>query len=225
MTSFTTGQSSPAKSSEPSSTTWLAGAILVVVVLLVLLGNLRAGLLVAIVIPLAMLFAVMGMYRFSIAASLLSLGAIDFGILVDGSVVMTESNMRRLAERTRKLGRRLTARERLDIVLESARQVARPIAFGMAIIAVVFVPVLTLEGMEGKMFRPMAWTFIFALGRRARSRADPLSRAWLLLSAAQADREGRVASPLGSSRRTPGCLRVPFGFRWVTLEGRPCRRS
>ena len=141
----------------------LAGAALVVVVLLILLGNLRAGLLVAIVIPLSMLFAIIGMYRFAIAASLLSLGAIDFGILVDGSVVMTESNMRRLAERTRALGRQLTERERLDVILESSRQVARPILFGMAIIAVVFVPVLALEGMEGKMFRPMALTFIFAL--------------------------------------------------------------
>jgi cobalt-zinc-cadmium resistance protein CzcA len=141
----------------------LAGAALVVVVLLILLGNLRAGLLVAITIPLSMLFAIIGMYRFGIAASLLSLGAIDFGILVDGSVVMTESNMRRLAERSRALGRRLTEHERLDVILESSRQVARPILFGMAIIAVVFVPVLALEGMEGKMFRPMAWTFIFAL--------------------------------------------------------------
>ncbi len=193
-----------------------AGAILVVVVLLVLLGNLRAGLLVAIVIPLAMLFAVMGMYRFAIAASLLSLGAIDFGILVDGSVVMTESNMRRLAERTRELGRRLTARERLDIVLESARQVARPIAFGMAIIAVVFVPVLTLEGMEGKMFRPMAWTFIFALGG-ALILALTLSPVlgYYFLPRKPTEKEGRFSAWLVAtySRLLSAALR----FKWATL--------
>ena len=140
-----------------------AGAVLVVIVLFLLLGNLRAGLLVALTIPTAMLFAVLGMYEFSIAASLLSLGAIDFGILVDGSVVMTESNMRMLAEEQRKLGRRLSAAERLQTVIQSSRQVARPIVFGMGIIIVVFFPILALQGVEGKMFRPMAWTFIFAL--------------------------------------------------------------
>jgi heavy metal efflux system protein len=142
----------------------LAGALLVVLVLFVLLGNVRAGLLVALAIPFAMLFALIGMYHFAIAASLLSLGAIDFGIIVDGSVVMTESNMRKLAERARALGRPLSKEERLSVVAESAKQVARPIVFGMSIIMVVFFPVLALEGIEGKMFRPMALTFIFALG-------------------------------------------------------------
>ena len=141
----------------------LAGAVLVVLVLFVLLGDLRSGLLVALAIPLAMLFAVIGMYRFAIAASLLSLGAIDFGIIVDGSVVMTEANLRHLAERARALGRPLSSQERLEVIAESGAQVARPIVFGMAIIMVVFFPVLALQGIEGKMFRPMAGTFIFAL--------------------------------------------------------------
>ncbi len=141
----------------------ITGALLVIVVLLLLLGNLRAGLLVAIVIPIAILFAVLGMYHFAIAASLLSLGAIDFGIIVDGSVVMTEANMRNLADRYRELGRPLTLKERMETLIDSCRQVARPIVFGMGIILVVFIPILTLEGTEGKMFRPMAWTFIFAL--------------------------------------------------------------
>lgn len=141
----------------------LVAAGLVVLVLLLLLGNLRAGLLVAVSIPIAMLFAVQGMHEFAIAASLLSLGAIDFGILVDGSVVMTESNLRALQERQRQLGRELTADERLKVVAASSAKVVRPIIFGMGIIALVFVPVLTLEGIEGKLFRPMAWTFIFAL--------------------------------------------------------------
>jgi len=141
----------------------ILGAVLVVLVLFVLLGNMRAGLLVALVIPLAMLFAALGMYEFAIAASLLSLGAIDFGIIVDGSVVMTEANLRNLSQRTRELGRPPTPAERLETVAASAKQVARPIAFGMGIILIVFLPVLTLENIEGKMFKPMAWTFIFAL--------------------------------------------------------------
>ena len=139
------------------------GAVLVIVVLLLLLGNIRAGLLVAVAIPISMLFAVQGMYEFAIAASLLSLGAIDFGILVDGSVVMTEANLRSLKERQRELGRKLTSTERLESIAESSARVVRPIVFGMGIITLVFAPVLTLEGIEGKMFRPMAWTFIFAL--------------------------------------------------------------
>lgn len=140
-----------------------AGGSLVVVVLFVLLGNLRAGLLVAITIPLAMLFAAVGMYHFAIAASLLSLGAIDFGIIVDGSVVMTEANLRAISEKTRQLKRTLSRNERLETLLQSASEVATPIVYGMIIITVVFFPVLALEGIEGKMFRPMALTFIFAL--------------------------------------------------------------
>jgi cobalt-zinc-cadmium resistance protein CzcA len=141
----------------------LMGAVLVTLVLFLLLGNLRAGLLVAMVIPLAMLFAIMGMHEFAIAASLLSLGAIDFGIIVDGSVVMTEANLRKLSQRSGQLGRRLTPAERLSVVMDSGKQAARPIAFGIGIILIVFIPVLTLEGIEGKMFKPMAWTFMFAL--------------------------------------------------------------
>lgn len=141
----------------------VVGAALVIVVLLLLLGNIRAGLLVAVAIPISALFAVQGMYEFGIAASLLSLGAIDFGILVDGSVVMTEANLRDLKKRQRELGRKLTPDERMRSIAESSAHVIRPIVFGMSIIALVFVPVLTLEGTEGKLFRPMAWTFIFAL--------------------------------------------------------------
>ncbi|MCC6486331.1 MAG: efflux RND transporter permease subunit, partial [Candidatus Hydrogenedentes bacterium] len=139
------------------------GAILVVLVLFVLLGNVRAGLLVVATIPVAMLFAVAGMYEMAIAASLLSLGAVDFGILVDGSVVMTEVNLRRLREEQARLGRILTRSERLACVIRSSQEIVRPIAFGMGIILIVFLPVLTLEGVEGKMFKPMAWTFILAL--------------------------------------------------------------
>jgi heavy metal efflux system protein len=140
-----------------------AGAVLVIAVLFLLLGNLRAGLLVAATIPLSMLFAAFGMREMGIAASLLSLGALDFGILVDGSVVMTEANLRRLTERQQRLDRPLTVAERFDVILASSQEVVRPIVFGMGIIALVFLPILTLQGIEGKMFKPMAWTFIFAL--------------------------------------------------------------
>jgi cobalt-zinc-cadmium resistance protein CzcA len=141
----------------------IAGALLVIIVLFVLLGNLRAGLIVAFSIPLALIYAFFGMYELGIAASLLSLGAMDFGILVDGSVVMTENNMRRLNEEQHRLKRSLNKSERLQVILDSSKEVVRPIVFGMGIILIVFFPILTLEGIEGKMFKPMAWTFIFAM--------------------------------------------------------------
>ncbi|MCK5187731.1 MAG: efflux RND transporter permease subunit, partial [Deltaproteobacteria bacterium] len=141
----------------------IAGAILVIVVLFLVLGNLRAGLIVALSIPLSLIYAFLGMYELGIAASLLSLGAMDFGIIVDGSVVMTENNMRKLGEEQHRLGRILKTSERLQVIIDSSKEVVRPIVFGMGIILIVFFPILTLEGMEGKMFRPMAWTFIFAL--------------------------------------------------------------
>ncbi|MBD3222339.1 CusA/CzcA family heavy metal efflux RND transporter [bacterium] len=160
----------------------IAGAILVIVVLYLLLGNLRAGLIVAVTIPLALLCAALGMHAVAIAASLLSFGAIDFGILVDGSVVMAESSQRRLEERRRELGRKLTGRERREAVRQASRPVLRPIIFGMGIILLVFIPILTLEGTEGKMFRPMALTFMFALaGALALALlVTPVLSAWLL---------------------------------------------
>lgn len=141
----------------------IAGAVLVSLTLFFVLGSLRAGLLVAITIPMAMLFAVLGMNEMAIAASLLSLGAIDFGILVDGSVVMTDLHLRALATRRRELGRKPTWPERAAAIAVSSKEMARPVLFGMGVILVVFLPVLSLEGQEGKMFQPMAWTFIFAL--------------------------------------------------------------
>ena len=196
----------------------LAGALLVVLVLFVLLGNVRAGLLVALAIPLAMLFALIGMFEFAIAASLLSLGAIDFGIIVDGSVVMTEANMRNLAQRARALGRPLTKDERLSVVAESGKQVARPIVFGMAIIMVVFFPVLALQGIEGKMFRPMAWTFIFALGG-ALLIALTLSPVlgYYFLPKRVREREGLVARAM--NHVYSWFLAIALRVRWIVLSG------
>ena len=132
------------------------GAILVIVILLLLLGNVRAAIIVALSIPLSMLFAVTLMIKFGIAGSLMSLGAIDFGLVVDGSVVMVENSIRRLAAQG-KPGRLIHE------VLEACSEVGRPIIFGVGIIIIVYLPILTLEGVEGKLFRPMALTVVFAL--------------------------------------------------------------
>jgi cobalt-zinc-cadmium resistance protein CzcA len=140
------------------------GAILVIVVLFALLGNWRAAIIVAAVIPLSMLFAITGMTWFGLSGNLMSLGAIDFGLIIDGAVVMVENIVRHLGERQHALGRRLNARERAAEVLKSAKEVANPMFFGVLIITVVYVPVLALEGIEGKMFKPMAVVVMLALG-------------------------------------------------------------
>lgn len=132
------------------------GGLLVVAVLFAFLGNLRAAGIVALAIPLSLLFAFSGMARFGIAASLLSLGAIDFGLVVDSSVVMVENCVRRLADDG---GRRA----KLDVIRDAAAEVRTPTLFGELIIMIVYLPILTLEGIEGKLFRPMALTVIFAL--------------------------------------------------------------
>jgi heavy metal efflux system protein len=139
------------------------GALLVIATLFLLFGSVRAGVLIALTIPFAMLLTAWGMKEMSIATSLLSLGALDFGVIVDGAVVMVENNLRRLAERAQVLGRSLTSEERLASVSASSREVARPVFFGILIITLVLVPVLALQGVEGKLFRPMALTFGLAM--------------------------------------------------------------
>ncbi len=141
----------------------LEGGILVIVVLLLLLGNLRGALIVALAIPLSMLFAIIGMNRFGISGNLMSLGAIDFGLIVDGAVVMIENAVRRLAEAREHKGSKLDRHEVRHSVWESCREVAKPTAFAVTIITVVYLPILALEGTEGKMFKPMAFTVVFAL--------------------------------------------------------------
>ncbi len=139
------------------------GAILVIAVLFLLLGNIRAAIIVALAIPLSMLFAITGMVQHKISGNLMSLGAIDFGIIVDGAVVLVENVMRRLAEKQHELGRVLTRQERLDLVVSSATEVSRPTVFGVGIIMIVYLPILTLSGVEGKMFVPMALVVLLAL--------------------------------------------------------------
>ncbi|MBI5501145.1 MAG: efflux RND transporter permease subunit [Deltaproteobacteria bacterium] len=137
-------------------TNLLEGALLVVAVLFVFLGRLRAGLIVAAAIPLSMLFATSVMLQAGIAGSLMSLGAIDFGLLVDSSVIQIENVVRRTGEER-------AGRPWLDIVRDAVVEVRKPTLYGELIIALVYLPILTLEGVEGKLFRPMAWTVIFAL--------------------------------------------------------------
>jgi heavy metal efflux system protein len=140
------------------------GAMLVVAMLLFLLGNWRAALIVATAIPLAFLFAITGMARFGISGNLMSLGAIDFGLIIDGAVVIVENVVRRLGLKQQQLSRALTTEERLHTVLAASKQVGTPMFFGVLIITIVYLPILSLAGIEGKMFHPMALTVMLALG-------------------------------------------------------------
>ena len=139
------------------------GAILVIVILFIFLGNFRAALITACVIPLSMLFTLTGMAEQKISANLMSLGALDFGIIVDGAVVIVENCIRRLAEAQQHKSRRLTRSERFTEVFLAAKQARRPLIFGQIIIMVVYFPIFALEGVEAKMFHPMAMTVVLAL--------------------------------------------------------------
>src|SRR5579872_568144 len=144
-------------------TNLLEGALLVIFVLFALLGDLRAGLVVAVTIPLALLFAVVVMNAAGLSGNLMSLGAIDFGLIVDGAVIIVENAVRRLSERQRGKGSALTPEERLQVVEDATMEVRSASVFGEAVIAVVYIPILALTGIEGKLFRPMATTVLLAL--------------------------------------------------------------
>ncbi|MFA7553249.1 MAG: CusA/CzcA family heavy metal efflux RND transporter [Spongiibacteraceae bacterium] len=139
----------------------LEGALLVIVVLFLLLGNLRAALITAAVIPLAMLMTITGMVKTGVSANLMSLGALDFGLIVDGAVIIVENAVRRLAQAQH--AGVLALRERLQVVYQATAEVIRPSLFGVAIITVVYIPIFSLTGVEGKMFHPMAATVVMAL--------------------------------------------------------------
>jgi len=139
------------------------GALFVVAVLFLLLGNWRAALIVTLAIPLSFLFAITGMMKGGVSGNLMSLGAIDFGLIIDGAVVMVENIVRQLGARQHELGRTLTREERSATVLAASKQVASPMFFGVLIITIVYIPILALSGIEGKMFRPMAITVMLAL--------------------------------------------------------------
>ncbi|WP_065258288.1 CusA/CzcA family heavy metal efflux RND transporter [Pseudomonas bananamidigenes] len=139
------------------------GAILVIAILFLFLGNIRAALITAMVIPLSMLFTFTGMFSNKVSANLMSLGALDFGIIVDGAVVIVENTLRRLAHAQQHHGRLLTRSERFHEVFAAAKEARRPLIFGQLIIMVVYLPIFALSGVEGKMFHPMAFTVVIAL--------------------------------------------------------------
>lgn len=139
------------------------GAALVVVILFLFLGNLRAALITALIIPLSMLFTFTGMVQYKVSANLMSLGALDFGIIIDGAVVIVENCVRRLAHAQEARGRSLTRSERFHEVFAAAKEARRPLLFGQLIIMVVYLPIFALTGVEGKMFHPMALTVVIAL--------------------------------------------------------------
>ena len=141
----------------------IEGALLVIVVLFLLLGNFRAALITAAVIPLAMLFTVFGMVRGGVSGNLMSLGALDFGLIVDGAVIIIENCLRRFGQMQHQLGRVMTEDERHDVTASATAEVIRPSLFGLGIIAAVYLPIFALTGIEGKMFHPMAITVVLAL--------------------------------------------------------------
>ncbi|HEY5758736.1 MAG TPA: CusA/CzcA family heavy metal efflux RND transporter, partial [Steroidobacter sp.] len=144
-------------------TNLVEGALLVIVVLLLMLGNVRAALITAMVIPLSMLMLITGMVSTKISANLMSLGALDFGLIVDGALIIVESCLLRLGERQHREGRLLTLDERTSVVFSATREVIKPSLVSVLVVVLVNVPVLALVGVEGKMFRPMAWAVIIAL--------------------------------------------------------------
>jgi cobalt-zinc-cadmium resistance protein CzcA len=151
------------KSIRTVATNLLEGAILVIVVLFLFLGNMRAAFITALVIPLSMLFTFTGMVTNHISANLMSLGALDFGIIVDGAIVIVENSIRRLAHEQERLGRTLTRAERFAVVFDASREARRVLIYGELIIIVVYLPIFALSGVEGKMFHPMAFTVVIAL--------------------------------------------------------------
>jgi heavy metal efflux system protein len=198
----------------------LEGALLVVVVLLILLGNLRAALITACVIPLSMLFTITGMVTTKMSGNLMSLGALDFGIIVDGAVIIVENCMRGLAEAQVRIGKVLSLKERLEIVFKSTREVRRATLFGELIIMIVYLPILTLTGIEGKMFTPMALTVLLALlGAMILSVTFVPAAVAILLSRPIKEHDTLTLSLLKKMYRATleGILRVRFGVIVVAL--------
>ena len=141
----------------------MEGALLVIAILFLFLGNIRAAIITALVIPLAMLFTFTGMVSNKVSANLMSLGALDFGIIIDGAVVIVENCIRRLSHAQAAAGRPLTRNERFHEVFSAAKESRRALMFGQLIIMVVYLPIFALTGVEGKMFHPMAFTVVIAL--------------------------------------------------------------
>ncbi len=205
----------------------LAGAALVIVILFLFLGNFRAALITALIIPLSMLFTVTGMVGQGVSANLMSLGALDFGIIVDGAVVIVENCVRHLTEEQHRRQRPLTRAERFEVVFEASREARQALLFGQLIIMVVYIPIFALTGVEGKMFVPMAFTVVTALlGAMILSVTFVPAAAALFLSRSMAEKENwlmrvakRAYEPLLNLTMRNRALVVTTGVVMVVLSG------
>ena len=194
----------------------LEGALLVIVVLFLLVGNLRAALITAAVIPLSMLATITGMVRSGVSANLMSLGALDFGLIVDGAVIIVENCIRRLSQAQHQ--GQLALKERLQLVFEATNEVIRPSLFGVAIITVVYLPIFALTGVEGKMFHPMAATVVMALlAAMVLSLTVVPAAVAVFMGGKISEKESPVISGAKSLYRP--ALRVAMRFRWLVLGG------
>ena len=194
----------------------LEGALLVIVVLFLLLGNLRAALITAAVIPLSMLATITGMVRSGVSANLMSLGALDFGLIVDGAVIIVENCIRRLSQAQHQ--GQLALKERLQLVFEATNEVIRPSLFGVAIITVVYLPIFALTGVEGKMFHPMAATVVMALlAAMVLSLTVVPAAVAVFMGGKISEKESPVIGGAKSLYRP--ALRVAMRFRWLVLGG------
>jgi len=194
----------------------IEGAILVIVILFIFLGNFRAALITACIIPLAMLFTLTGMAEQKISANLMSLGALDFGIIVDGAVVIVENCIRRLAEAQHLKGRLLTRSERFTEVFLAAKQARRPLIFGQIIIMVVYLPIFALAGVEAKMFHPMAMTVVLALlGAIILSVTFVPAAVALFITGEVKEKESRWMMTL--KKTYAGLLDKAYAFRYVVV--------
>lgn len=194
----------------------LEGALLVIVVLFLLLGNLRAALITAAVIPLSMLATITGMVRSGVSANLMSLGALDFGLIVYGAVIIVENCIRRLSQAQHQ--GQLALKERLQLVFEATNEVIRPSLFGVAIITVVYLPIFALTGVEGKMFHPMAATVVMALlAAMVLSLTVVPAAVAVFMGGKISEKESPVISGAKSLYRP--ALRVAMRFRWLVLGG------
>jgi cobalt-zinc-cadmium resistance protein CzcA len=194
------------------------GALLVVIILFLLLGNWRGALLTAAVIPASMLMTITGMVESGLSANLMSLGALDFGLIVDGAVIIVENCLRRLGEEHRKHGDELPFAERLEVVREATREVIKPAVVAVTIIMIVYLPILALSGVEGKMFRPMALTVMIALASALllSITAVPAAVA-LFVRTGHASRENPIM--MAAHRIYAPALRFALRFRWAVVSG------
>ncbi len=194
------------------------GALLVIVILFILLGNIRAALITAAVIPLAMLATITGMVNTGVSANLMSLGALDFGLIVDGAVIIVENCIRRLSESQKRTGGVLPLKERLELVFQATSEVIRPSLFGVLIITVVYIPLFSLTGVEGKMFQPMAATVIMALIAAMLFSITIVPAAVAMFMGGKVSEKESFIIVAGKSAYRP-IIHLALKLRWIVLVG------